>query len=160
MFWKDFDSIIQSVATKDFKTSNTDQQHLFCFSLFSPQEEAGSLLVNLSSSLKTISVHQLSRGDEDEVVHAATPIVEAASNILNVSSNVQKNFTYRTLRHLIPLFSVAPNKYALMCYPQKKVSDFLLTGINNIQTALLNNKKVDGQPAIIDSGQISVYVNR
>ncbi|XP_017296853.3 polycystic kidney disease protein 1-like 2 [Kryptolebias marmoratus] len=92
------------------------------------QEEAGSLLVNLSSSLKTISVNQLSREDED-VVHAATPIVEAASNILNVSSN-------------------------------KKVSDFLLTGINNIQSALLNNKKVDGQPAIIDSGQISVYVNR
>nr|XP_020466514.1 polycystic kidney disease protein 1-like 2 [Monopterus albus] len=92
------------------------------------QEEASSLLVDLSSSLNTISINH---DDEDdaEVVVAATPIVEAASNILNVSSN-------------------------------KKVSDFLLTGINNVQSALLNNKKLNGDPAIIDSGQISVYVNR
>ncbi|GAA6233697.1 polycystic kidney disease protein 1-like 2 isoform X1 [Lates japonicus] len=92
------------------------------------QEEAGSLLVDLSSSLSTISVNQ-DDGDDGEVVQAATPIVEAASNILNVSSN-------------------------------RKVSDFLLTGINNVQSALLNNKKLNGDPAIIDSGQISVYVNR
>uniref|UniRef100_A0A8D3DK98 Polycystic kidney disease 1 like 2a n=1 Tax=Scophthalmus maximus TaxID=52904 RepID=A0A8D3DK98_SCOMX len=39
----------------------------------------------------------------------------------------------------------------------KKVSDFLLTGINNVQSALLNNRKLDGKPAIIDSGQISVF---
>ncbi|XP_027137142.1 polycystic kidney disease protein 1-like 2 [Larimichthys crocea] len=96
------------------------------------QEEAGSLLVDLSSSLNTISANQSSR-DDGEVVQAATPIVEAASNILNVSSSVS---------------------------PQKKVSDFLLTGINNVQSALLTNKKLNGDPAIIDSGQISVYVNR
>ncbi|XP_069030569.1 polycystin-1-like protein 2 [Embiotoca jacksoni] len=92
------------------------------------QEEAGLLLVDLSSSLNTISVNQFSRDDE-EVVKAATPIVEAASNVLNVSSN-------------------------------KRVSDFLLTGINNVQSALLNNRKLNGEPTIIDSGQISVYVNR
>ncbi|XP_036950669.1 polycystic kidney disease protein 1-like 2 isoform X1 [Acanthopagrus latus] len=92
------------------------------------QEEAGSLLVDLSSSLSTVSVNQEDR-DDGEVVQAATPIVEAASNILNVSSN-------------------------------KKVSEFLLTGINNVQSALLINKKLNGEPAIIDSGQISVYVNR
>nr|XP_054588101.1 polycystic kidney disease protein 1-like 2 isoform X1 [Nothobranchius furzeri] len=92
------------------------------------QEEAGSLLVNLSSSLRTISVNQPST-DDGNVVHAATPIVEAASNVLTVSSN-------------------------------KKVSDLLLTGINNVQSALLNNKEVNGQAVIIDSGQISVYVNR
>ncbi|XP_042342348.1 polycystic kidney disease protein 1-like 2 [Plectropomus leopardus] len=92
------------------------------------QEEAGSLLVDLSSSLNTISVNQ-DDSDDEEVVQAASPIVEAASNILNVSSD-------------------------------KKVSDFLLTGISNIQSALLNNKKLNGDPAIIDSGQISVYVNR
>ncbi|XP_054473206.1 polycystic kidney disease protein 1-like 2 [Anoplopoma fimbria] len=96
------------------------------------QVQYSSLLVDLSSSLKTISVNQ-DDGDEGEVVQAATPIVEAASNILNVSSNVS---------------------------PQKKVSDFLLTGISNVQSALLNNKKLNGDPAIIDSGQISVYVNR
>ncbi|KAM7014972.1 polycystin-1-like protein 2 [Tautogolabrus adspersus] len=96
------------------------------------QEEAGSLLVDLSSSLNIISVNQDISDDHDydgEVMQAATPIVEAASNILNVSSN-------------------------------KKVSDFLLTGINNVQSALLNNRKLNGEPAIIDSGHISVYVNR
>ncbi|XP_075325387.1 polycystin-1-like protein 2 [Odontesthes bonariensis] len=92
------------------------------------QEEAGALLVDLSSSLKTISVNQLDRDDE-EVMQAATPIVEAASNILNVSSN-------------------------------KKVADSLLTGMSNIQSVLLSNNKLNGQPTIIDSGQISVYVNR
>uniref|UniRef100_A0A8C4HVJ1 Polycystic kidney disease protein 1-like 2 n=1 Tax=Dicentrarchus labrax TaxID=13489 RepID=A0A8C4HVJ1_DICLA len=88
------------------------------------QYKASSLLVDLSSSLNAISVNQ-DGGDDGEVVQAATPIVEAASNILNVSLN-------------------------------KKVSDFLLTGINNVQSALLNNKKLNGEPAIIDSGHISV----
>uniref|UniRef100_A0A671XN96 Polycystic kidney disease 1 like 2a n=1 Tax=Sparus aurata TaxID=8175 RepID=A0A671XN96_SPAAU len=96
----------------------------FSVALFSLQEEAGSLLVDLSSSLSTARVNQ-EDGDDGEVVQAATPIVEAASNILNVSSN-------------------------------KKVSEFLLTGINNVQSALLINKKLNGEPAIIDSGQISV----
>lgn len=45
-------------------------------------------------------------------------------------------------------------------FPQKKVSDFLFIGIDNVQSALLTNKKLNGEPAIIDSGQISVYVNR
>ncbi|XP_026234452.1 polycystic kidney disease protein 1-like 2 [Anabas testudineus] len=94
----------------------------------SAQEDAVSLLVDLSSSLNTISVNNDS-GDDEEVVQAATPIVEAASNILNVSFN-------------------------------KKVSDFLLTGMNNVQSALLNNKQLNGEPAIIDTDQISVYVNR
>uniref|UniRef100_A0A3P8NBS0 Polycystic kidney disease 1 like 2a n=1 Tax=Astatotilapia calliptera TaxID=8154 RepID=A0A3P8NBS0_ASTCA len=38
-----------------------------------------------------------------------------------------------------------------------KVSEFLLTGINNVQSALLNNKELNGEPAIIDSGQINNY---
>lgn len=58
------------------------------------QEEAGSLLVDLSSSLNTISVNQAGQ-DNGEVVQAATPILEAASNILNVSLNVRVNhFSY------------------------------------------------------------------
>lgn len=62
---------------------------IFSVSVLYPlQEEAGSLLVDLSSSLNTISVNQ-DDGDEGEVVQAATPIIEAASNILNVSSNVR-----------------------------------------------------------------------
>ncbi|XP_057707318.1 polycystic kidney disease protein 1-like 2 isoform X1 [Corythoichthys intestinalis] len=94
------------------------------------QEEASSLLVDLSSSLNTISVNQDgSGGDDGEVVDGAAPIVEAASNILNASSN-------------------------------EKVSNSLLTGISNVQNALLNHKKLNGDPIIIDSDQISVYVNR
>lgn len=58
-----------------------------CNALLPLQEEAGSLLVDLSSSLHTVSV-DVDSGDE-QVVQAATPIVEAASNILNVSSNVR-----------------------------------------------------------------------
>lgn len=58
------------------------------FDISSLQEEAGSLLVDLSSSLNTISVSQAGQDDGD-VVQAATPILEAASNILNVSSNVR-----------------------------------------------------------------------
>ncbi|XP_022621079.1 polycystic kidney disease protein 1-like 2 [Seriola dumerili] len=96
------------------------------------QEEAGSLLVDLSSSLKTISVNQ-DGVDDGEVMQAATPIVEAASNILNISSDVRR---------------------------KKNLSEYLLTGINNVQSALLNNKELNGDPAIIESGQISVYVNR
>ncbi|XP_041634961.1 polycystic kidney disease protein 1-like 2 [Cheilinus undulatus] len=96
------------------------------------QVQYSSLLVDLSSSLSTISVTH-DGSDDGEVVQAAAPIVEAASNILNVSSNVST---------------------------KKKVSDFLLTGINNVQSALLNNRKLNGEPAIIDSGHISVYVNR
>uniref|UniRef100_A0A8C5H9L6 Polycystic kidney disease protein 1-like 2 n=1 Tax=Gouania willdenowi TaxID=441366 RepID=A0A8C5H9L6_GOUWI len=47
--------------------------------------------------------------------------------------------------------------YPVVFFLQKKVSDFLLTGMNNVQSALLNNKIPNGEPAIIDSGQISVF---
>lgn len=75
----------------DFFQTWTQISVFFSFA-FSLQEEAGSLLVDLSSSLNTISVNHDSEND-GEVVQAATPIVEAASNILNVSSNVGKKLT-------------------------------------------------------------------
>lgn len=56
---------------------------------FPLQEEAGLLLTDLSSSLNTISLN-LDIRDDGEVVHAATPIVELASNILNVASEVRQ----------------------------------------------------------------------
>lgn len=118
------------------------------------------MLVNLSSSLKTISISHLSW--DDEVMQAATPIIESASNILNVSSNVREDANLAKC-HSLHLWGIKQTKtnmlYECFCL-QKKVSDSLLTGINNIQSALLNNKDLNGQPAIIDSGQISVYVNR
>ncbi|KAM4630467.1 polycystin-1-like protein 2 [Polymixia lowei] len=94
----------------------------------SAQVKASSLLADLSSSLHSINVNQ-DAGDDGQVAEAATPIVEAVSNILNVSSN-------------------------------KNVSDFLLTGMNNVQSALLTGKTLNGDPAIISTGHISLYVNR
>lgn len=129
---------------------------IFSVALFPLQEDAGSLLVDLSSALSTVSTNQ----DDGEVVQAATPILEAASNILNVSSNVRTKQSPILLNSFF--CSVLYGLYQTKCnmFFQKKVSDFLLTGINNVQTALLINKKLNGDPAIIDSGQISVYVNR
>lgn len=112
-------------------------------------------MVNLSSTLNTISVNQ-DGGDDGEVMQAATPIILAASNILNVSSNVRNKIVeIQSCALFYPQFSLT--RYI---FPQKKVSEFVLSGMNNVQSALLNNKELNGEPAIIDSGQISVYVNR
>uniref|UniRef100_A0A8C7X6U9 Polycystic kidney disease 1 like 2a n=1 Tax=Oryzias sinensis TaxID=183150 RepID=A0A8C7X6U9_9TELE len=129
----------------------------FILSASSPQEKATSLLVDLSSSLNVITVNQL--GGDDEVLQAATPIIESASNVLNVSLSSVRTEPSLIFLNAILQSSATSNQQDLMC-PQRKVSDSLLTGIKNIQSALLNNRKMNGQPAIIDSGQISVYVNR
>lgn len=47
--------------------------------------------MDLSSALKTLTVNQ-DNVDDEEVVEAATPIVAAASNILNVSSSVSSDY--------------------------------------------------------------------
>ncbi|XP_041725488.2 polycystic kidney disease protein 1-like 2 [Coregonus clupeaformis] len=91
------------------------------------QLEASFLVANLSSSLLSMNVSE--HGGEEEMVKAATPIVEAVSNILDVSSN-------------------------------REVSDLLLKGMDNVQSALLNGKKVDEAPVIVNSSQITVFVNR
>ncbi|XP_020344471.2 polycystic kidney disease protein 1-like 2 [Oncorhynchus kisutch] len=95
------------------------------------QLEASFLVANLSSSLLSMNVSE--HGGEEEMVQAATPIVEAASNILDVSSNVST---------------------------KREVSDLLLKGMDNVQSALLNWKKVDEDPVIVNSSQITVFVNR
>lgn len=64
---------------------------------FGFQEEAGSLLVDLSFSLNSISVSHDSK-DDGEVEQASVPIVEAASNILNLSSNVRTDSVSWILR--------------------------------------------------------------
>ncbi|XP_024275138.1 polycystic kidney disease protein 1-like 2 [Oncorhynchus tshawytscha] len=94
------------------------------------QLEASSLVAELSSSLLYMNV---SEHGGQEMVQAATPIVEAASNILGVSSNAST---------------------------QRKVSKTLLNSMDNVQSALLNGKKVGQEPAIIKSPEISVYANR
>nr|XP_046201462.1 polycystic kidney disease protein 1-like 2 [Oncorhynchus gorbuscha] len=94
------------------------------------QLEASSLVADLSSSLLYMNV---SEHGGQEMVQAATPIVEAASNILGVPSNAST---------------------------QRKVSKTILNSMDNVQSALLNGKKVGQEPAIIKSPEISVYANR
>lgn len=87
---------------------------VYSVAVFPLQEEAGSLLVDLSSSLHTISVNQHSEDDE-EVVQAATPIVDAASNILNVSSNVRTKLSL-ILADVIPLLSPRSKPSYTICF--------------------------------------------
>eukprot|EP00063_Salmo_salar_P007506 XP_013982341.1 PREDICTED: polycystic kidney disease protein 1-like 2 [Salmo salar] len=91
------------------------------------QLEASFLVANLSSSLLSMNVSE--HVGEEELVQAAIPIVEAASNILDVSSN-------------------------------REVSDLLLKGMDSVQSALLNGKKVDEASVIVNSPHITVFVNR
>ena len=50
--------------------------------------------------------------------------------------------------------------YFYFFIPQKDISDILLTGMNNVQSALLNGKEMNEGPVIISSAHISLYVNR
>lgn len=56
------------------------------------QLEASSLLSNLSMSLVSLT---LSEGDDKEVTRqTATPIIQAASNILKVSASTDQQVSY------------------------------------------------------------------
>uniref|UniRef100_A0A6Q2YTG2 Polycystic kidney disease 1 like 2a n=1 Tax=Esox lucius TaxID=8010 RepID=A0A6Q2YTG2_ESOLU len=86
------------------------------------QLQASVLVVNLSSSLLSMNVSE----DGGEVMmDAATQIVEAVSNILNV-----------------------------FCLSQKEVSQLLFMSMDNVQSALLKGRKVDEAPVIVSSAQI------
>lgn len=91
---------------------------------------------------------------EEELVQAAIPIVEAASNILDVSSNVS---TYLPSPSLM---TVMKQPYWTVCLSQREVSDLLLKGMDSVQSALLNGKKVDEASVIVNSPHITVFVNR
>jgi hypothetical protein len=116
------------------------------------QLEASFLVANLSSSLLSMNVSE--HCGEEEMVQAATPIVEAASNILDVSSNVS------TYLPSLSLMTVMKHPYLTVSLSQREVSDLLLKGMDNVQSALLNWKKVDEAPVIVNSSQITVFVNR
>ncbi|KAF3832649.1 hypothetical protein F7725_026314, partial [Dissostichus mawsoni] len=105
------------------------------------QEEAGSLLADLSFSLNTISVNQ-EDGDDGEVVQAATPIVEAASNILNVSSNIllprldvgQENSTVLDLANYSTLIIDVPSPdvtLVLKMEPSENISFVIFLGFKD-----------------------------
>ncbi|KAI4875931.1 hypothetical protein NFI96_034519 [Prochilodus magdalenae] len=67
------------------------------------------------------------------MLQAATPIIQAASNILKASANTEK---------------------------QREVSSLLFNITDNIQSALLANRKPNQEPAFLTSDLISLYVNR
>ncbi|KAL6468941.1 hypothetical protein MHYP_G00224650 [Metynnis hypsauchen] len=95
------------------------------------QLQASSLVSNLSKCLVSLTP---SEGDVKEVMkQAATPIIQAASNILKVSASTDN---------------------------QEKISKLLLNAADNIQSALLAGKRTNQEPIIISTEQISVYVNR
>lgn len=57
-------------------------------------------------------------------------------------------------------FQPFPGLLHFVCLSQRKVSKILLNSMDNVQSALLNGKKVGQEPAIIKSPEISVYANR
>ncbi|XP_058257289.1 polycystin-1-like protein 2 [Hemibagrus wyckioides] len=95
------------------------------------QLEASSILSNLSVSLVSIT---LTEGDDKEVTRqVVTPIIQAASNILKVSTSTDQ---------------------------QEIISENLLNAADNVQSALLAGTSIDQEPIIVSTSEISVYVNR
>lgn len=102
------------------------------------QLEASSLVADLSSSLLYMNVSE--HGGE-EMVQAATPIVEAASNILGVSSNASTQVIY--IASPSSLMTVMNYGYFsgllhFVCLSRRKVSKILINSMDNMQSALLN----------------------
>ncbi|XP_030620641.1 polycystic kidney disease protein 1-like 2 isoform X2 [Chanos chanos] len=94
------------------------------------QVQASSLLANLSESLALMTSEEV---DTEQMLEVTTPIVEAAGNILKVSGKTDK---------------------------QNEISAFLLDSMENVQNALLAGKKPNQEPAVLNTPEISVYVNR
>ncbi|XP_067314223.1 polycystin-1-like protein 2 isoform X2 [Pseudorasbora parva] len=95
------------------------------------QLQASSLLTNLSNSLVSLTLS----GEEssEHILQASTPIIDAVSNIIKVSSNTSE---------------------------QNEISSHLLNTVDNVQSALLAGKKVNQEPTILRTSVIGLYVNR
>lgn len=125
MFWPQYNTCSSALLKVAHRFSNSN----VFVAVFPLQEEAGSLLVDLSSSLNFISVNQ-DDGDDGEVVQAATPIVEAASNILNVSSNVRTKLSLPLLSicffSLSVLYGLYQTRYNMFFFRKKSQIFFSL----------------------------------
>ncbi|XP_017212723.2 polycystin-1-like protein 2 isoform X1 [Danio rerio] len=95
------------------------------------QLQASSLLTNLSKSLVSLT----HAGDEssEQILQASTPIIDAVSNIIKVSSSTSK---------------------------QNEISGHLLNTVGNVQSALLAGKKVNQEPIVLSTSVFGLYVNR
>ncbi|XP_026071624.1 polycystic kidney disease protein 1-like 2 [Carassius auratus] len=95
------------------------------------QLQASYLLTNLSKSLVSLTLS--GKVFTEKILQASMPIIDAASNIIKVSSNTSK---------------------------QKEISSHLLNTVDNVQSALLAGKKVNQEPIILRSSVFGLYVNR
>ncbi|XP_076879791.1 polycystin-1-like protein 2 isoform X2 [Brachyhypopomus gauderio] len=95
------------------------------------QLQAGFLLSNLSKSLATLAPSEAE--DQELMMQAATPIIQAAGNIFKVSSDTDQ---------------------------EEVMSKHLLTIVDNVQSALLSGRSADQEAVIVSTPEISVYVNR
>ncbi|TRY93276.1 hypothetical protein DNTS_021652, partial [Danionella cerebrum] len=93
--------------------------------------EASSLVSDLSKSLASLTFS----ADEHsgDILQASTPIIDAVSNILKVSSRTSN---------------------------QNEISSNLLNSVDNVQRALLANKKVNQEPIVLSTAVFGLYVNR
>ncbi|XP_073715516.1 polycystin-1-like protein 2 [Misgurnus anguillicaudatus] len=95
------------------------------------QLQASSVLTNLSQSL--VYLTHSGKESSEQVMQAATPIIDGVSNILKVSSSTDE---------------------------QSEISSHLLNTVGNVQSALLAGKKVDEEPTILSTSVMGLYVNR
>uniref|UniRef100_A0A3B4C8N2 Polycystic kidney disease 1 like 2a n=1 Tax=Pygocentrus nattereri TaxID=42514 RepID=A0A3B4C8N2_PYGNA len=96
-----------------------------------PFWQACCVLTSISKSLISMAT---TGGDVTELMQqATTTIIQASSNILEVSANTEH---------------------------QREISSLLLNITDHIQSALLANKRPNQQPASLTSPLISLYVNR
>ncbi|XP_016102995.1 polycystic kidney disease protein 1-like 2 [Sinocyclocheilus grahami] len=95
------------------------------------QLQASYLLTNLSKSLVSLTLS--GKEFSEKILQASTPIIDAASNIIKVSSSTSK---------------------------QNEISSHLLNTVDNVQSALLAGKKVNQEPIILSSSVFGLYVNR
>ncbi|XP_051994643.1 polycystic kidney disease protein 1-like 2 [Xyrauchen texanus] len=95
------------------------------------QLKASSLLANLSKSLVDLTLSH--ENVSEQILQAATPIIDAVSNIIKVPSNTEK---------------------------QSEISSHLLNSVGNVQSALLAGKEVNQEPTILSTSVVGLYVNR
>ncbi|XP_037401328.1 polycystic kidney disease protein 1-like 2 [Pygocentrus nattereri] len=98
---------------------------------YNAEWQACCVLTSISKSLISMAT---TGGDVTELMQqATTTIIQASSNILEVSANTEH---------------------------QREISSLLLNITDHIQSALLANKRPNQQPASLTSPLISLYVNR
>ncbi|XP_073691874.1 polycystin-1-like protein 2 [Garra rufa] len=112
-------NVVVGLTTQGHELTDTAQLH------------ATYLLTNLSKSLVSLTLS--AKEFSEQILQASTPIIDAVSNIIKVSSSTSK---------------------------QNEITSQLLNTVDNVQSALLTGKKVNQEPIILSSSAFGLYVNR